>query len=404
MENLSGVILAGGRGSRMGLLCHLRPKPVLPFAGKLRIIDFSLSNCIHSQVSTIAVLVDYQRKYMADYLREWALEDTGAARISVLQPESGSYTGTANSVYQNLAYLNAQTGDRVLVLAGDHVYRMDYRKMLDFHNRVKADVTVGVTQVPVEEAHRFGTVVVDSEGRIQKFEEKLSRPLSSLASMGIYIFNKDVLIKHLVEDAGIEGSPHDFGYAILPAMVKSDRVFAYEYHGYWQDIGTIEAYYQANMELLAARPRFSLDGNWPVRNDKSALPVPGGNEDGNVINSLISPGCDIKGRVENSILSPGVHVAEQAIVRNSVVMAGAFIGYSSIVDACVIDEKVIIGAFCYAGVGAGLTGNRKVTVLGKDVTMPEHSATGHKYGTAPGLGTDAFGTRLVPIDTTLVHF
>jgi glucose-1-phosphate adenylyltransferase len=404
MERVLGMILAGGRGSRMGILCHLRPKPVLPFAGRLRIIDFSLSNCIHSQVSSIAVLVDYQRSYMADYLGEWAVADAGSARIAVLQPESGPYTGTADAVYRNLAYLNAQAVDRVLVLAGDHVYRMDYRKMLDFHNRVKADATVGVIQVSVEEAHRFGTVVVDSGGRIQEFEEKSSRPLSSLASMGIYIFNKDVLVKHLVEDAGIEDSPHDFGYTILPGMVKRDRVFAYEYHGYWQDIGTIESYYQANMELLVARPRFGLDGNWPVLSDNSALPVPEGSEDGKVMNSLISPGCIIKGRVVNSILSPGVHVAEQAIVRNSVVMANTFVGYHSVVDSCVLDMGVQIGKFCYIGFGSSLLpGDCEITVLGKDVVVPSHTAIGRRCRVVPGLGPAAFGAHLVPSGTTLVH-
>ena len=180
------------------------------------------------------------------------MANAGSARISVLPPESGSYAGTADAVYQNLAYLNGQAGNKVLILAGDHVYRMDYRKMLAFHEKVKADATVGVIRVPVEEAHRFGTVIVNGEGRIQEFVEKSSRPLSTLASMGIYVFNKDILVKRLAEDASIKDSPHDFGYAVLPDMVKRDRVFAYEFNGYWQDIGTVEAYYQANMELLVA--------------------------------------------------------------------------------------------------------------------------------------------------------
>lgn len=246
------MILAGGQGKRMDLLCRLRPKPALPFAGKLHVIDFTLSNCVHSQIKRIGVLVDYQRNYMGDYLKEWAAANAGSAVISVLPPEMDSYAGTADAVYRKIAYIDSPPCDRVLVLAGDHVYRMDYRKMLSFHDEVEADATVGVMQVPIEEANRFGTVVIDKESKIQEFIEKSSRPLSTLASMGIYIFDKGVLIERLVEDSGIQNSLHDFGYSILPSMVKRDRVFAYKFKGYWQDIGTVEAYYRANMELQVA--------------------------------------------------------------------------------------------------------------------------------------------------------
>ena len=245
----AALILAGGRGSRMDLFCHLRPKPILPFAGRLHVIDFTLSNCIHSSFVNIAAVVDYQRAYMSEYLQEWAAVNAGSARVSILQPSDGSYGGTADAVYQNLSWLKDEAGDRILVLAGDHVYKMDYRKMLAFHDHVRADATIGVIRIPVDEAHRFGTVAIDSENRVRGFVEKSRAPLSSLASMGIYVFNKDVLCKRLSEDAGKKDSPHDFGYAILPEMVKYDRVFAYEFSGYWQDIGTIDAYYHANMEL-----------------------------------------------------------------------------------------------------------------------------------------------------------
>jgi len=397
MERVLGIILAGGRGRRMDLLCYLRPKPALPFAGKLHVIDFSLSNCIHSQVRNVAILVDYQRNYMADYLEEWAAANAGSARISVLSPELGSYAGTADAVYRNLSYLSTQVGDRVLILAGDHVYRMDYREMLAFHEKVKADATVGVMRVPIEEAHRFGTVVIDSESRIQEFVEKSSRPLGTLASMGIYVFNKDVLAKRLVEDAGIQDSLHDFGYSVLPSMVRRDRVFAYEFSGYWQDIGTVEAYYQANMELLTARPRFSLDSNWPVLSDYSALPVPEGSKGSNVVNSLISPGCAIKGRVENSVLSAGVHVGEQATIRNSIVMANTRVGYHSIVDSCILDEGTQIGEFCYIGFGNTLfPGNWDITVLGKGVTVPSHTAIGRNCRILPHVGPADFTANTVP--------
>jgi glucose-1-phosphate adenylyltransferase len=402
MERALAIILAGGRGSRMDLLCYFRPKPVLPFAGKLRVIDFCLSNSIHSQIKSIAVLVDYQRSYMAQYLEEWAAENADSATISVLPPQSGSYSGTADAVYQNLAYLNAEMSDKAVILAGDHVYRMDYRKLLDFHEKVKADTTVGVIRVPIEEAQRFGTVVVNSEGRIQEFVEKSSRPLSSLASMGIYVFNKDILIKRLVEDASIENSPHDFGYSILPGMTKRDRVFAYEFKGYWQDIGTIEAYYHANMELLAARPRFSLDSNWPVLSDYSALPTPKESKDGKIVNSLISPGCIIKGHVANSVLSPGVHVEEQAVIRNSIVMANTFVGYHSVIDSCIIDEGVNIGESCYIGFGKRLfPDDHDIAVIGKDVVVPNHTAVGRKCKILPKAGLHDFAGDLVPPGTII---
>jgi glucose-1-phosphate adenylyltransferase len=396
------MILAGGQGKRMDLLCRLRPKPALPFAGKLHVIDFTLSNCVHSQIKRIGVLVDYQRDYMADYLKEWAAANAGSAVISVLPPEIGSYTGTADAVYRNIAYLDSPTCDRVLILAGDHVYRMDYRQMLSFHERVQADATVGVMRVPIEEANRFGTVVIDKESKIQEFVEKSSRPLSTLASMGIYIFNKDTLTKRLAEDSGIQNSLHDFGHSILPGMVKCDRVFAYEFKGYWQDIGTVEAYYRANMELLVASPRFSLDSNWPVLTDYNALPMPEASLDGKVANSLISPGCVIKGRVENSVLSPGVHVAEQAIIRNSIVMANTHVGYHSVVNTSIIDEAVEIGKLSYVGFGKSLLPeDLAITVIGKDVVIPDHTAIGCKCKILPKAGLGDFAGGVVPSGTII---
>ncbi len=403
-EKEVALILAGGRGKRMDILCYLRPKPALPFAGRFRVIDFSLSNCIHSQIAELACLVDYQRALMAKYLREWNSANGAAADLSILTPAVGSYAGTADAVYQNLDYLEKQDAEVVLILAGDHIYKMDYRKMIAFHHMAKADVTVGVVRVPMEETYRFGTVTMDAEGRIKEFIEKSTSSRSNLASMGIYVFNKDILAKRLVEDAGEPDSPHDFGYAILPRMVALDRVFAYEYGGYWQDIGTMETYYEANMELLVSRPGFSLNSDWPILSESSRLPVCRANKEGNIVNSMISPGCIIEGRVENSVLSPGVHVAEQAIVKNSVVMADSRIGYHSIIDRCVLDERVNVGKFCYVGFGAGFVpGNWEITVLGKDVAVPDGTAIGRKCRVVPGFMPEAFGTRVVPPGTTLIR-
>ncbi len=396
MGRVTAIILAGGRGKRMELLCHLRPKPALPFAGKLRVIDFSLSNCRHSQIEDVAVLVDYQRNYMVDYLREWAISNLQSTDFTVLPPAAGSYTGTAGAVCRNLGYLRSRPGDRVLILAGDHIYRMDYRKMLAFHESVNAEVTVGVARVPIEEAHRFGTACVDGQGKIRGFVEKPLNPTSTLASMGIYVFDKDILIERLVEDDSIPGSLHDFGYSVLPRMVEHNRVFAYEFTGYWQDIGTVEAYYRANMELLVASPRFSLDSSWPVLSDYSALPRPQQSKDGRAVNSLISPGCVIKGRVENSVLSPGVRVEDEAVVKNSVVMANTSVGYHSVVDGCIVDEGVQIGKLCYIGFGRSLLpDDLEITIIGKDVVVPSHIAVGRKCKILPKVGPLDFNGSLI---------
>ena len=403
-KKTTALVLAGGRGRRMDILCELRPKPALPFAGRFRVIDFSTSNCIHSRIENIAVMVDYRRQEMAAYLMNWHKEYGRRAGLTVMAPEGGSYAGTADAVYQNLPYLQKTNADTVLVLAGDHVYKMDYRKMLDFHHKMKADATVGVIQVPVEETHRFGTVETDEEGRIKDFREKSSVARSDIASMGIYVFNRDVLTRRLSEDAAMPGSLHDFGYNILPRMIKTDRVYAYEYRGYWHDIGTVDAYYEANMELLTAHPRFSLDSDWPVLGSDSLPTTERPDRAGSVVNSIVSPGCVIEGRVENSVLSPGVYVAPQSLVRNSVVMADTSVGFHSIIDGCIIDEQVNIGKYCYIGYGAALRpGGESISVLGKNVIVPDRTAIGRSCSVRPGLGPEAFDGRMIPSGTVLEH-
>jgi len=236
---------------------------------------------------------------------------------------------------------------------------------------------------------------LEKAGRVADFREKSSMARSNLASMGVYIFNPDCLARRLREDAGEPGSLHDFGYNILPRMIKTDRVFAYEFKGYWLDIGTVRAYYDANMELLAPRPRFSLNSGWPILGESRALPAERARQESTIVNSIISPGCSIKGRVENSVLSPGVSVAPQAVVKDSIVMANTAIGYHSIVTGCILDEKVNIGNFCYVGFGAGLLPrNEEITVLGNNVTVPDRTAIGRECRVRPGLG------RLVQVRIT----
>ncbi|MBI4284635.1 MAG: NTP transferase domain-containing protein [Chloroflexi bacterium] len=396
MERVLAMILAGGRGTRMEILCQGRPKPALPFAGKFRVIDFSLSNCYHSQIDNIAVLTDYQRSNIANYLRRWHLVNNSPKNFHILEPKNSSYKGTADAVYENLDYLERHGTDSLLVLAGDHVYKMDYRKMLTFHRRVKADVTVGVVSVPITQAHRFGCLSVGPEKRIVDFVEKPRLPQSNLVSMGIYLFSRDVLAKRLIADAPQPNSPHDFGYAILPRMVREDRVFAYEFKDYWQDIGTPESYYKANMDLARETPAFSLDGSWPVLTEDNSWLPSRKSAHAIVKNSIVSPGCVIKGHVENSVLSPGVCIEEEAIVKNSVLMSNVFVGYHSVVNSCVLDEGVNIGKFCFLGFGASPVPNGDVSVLGRSVAIPPHTAIGCKSKVLPNVTCADFTSRTVP--------
>jgi glucose-1-phosphate adenylyltransferase len=373
MGKTVALIMAGGQGKRMDVLCHVRPKPALPFAGKFNVIDFTLSNCIYSDINDVAALTDYHRSYMARYLGEWALSND-MRTLEILEPKTGSYKGTADAVFQNLPHLNKLNAQNVLILAGDHVYKMDYREMIAFHERTKADATVGVVRVPIEEAHRFGTVSLGDGGEILEFVEKARNPRSNVASMGIYIFDADILAQRLAEDAVRPNSLHDFGYAILPGMVGRDKVNAYEFTDYWRDIGTPQAYYAANMELICTQPRFSLDGTQPALTQRLGLPAPYISDRAVVVNSLVSPGCVIRGYVKNSILSPGVLVDERAEVWNSVVMANVRIGYHSVVDTCIVDEKVNIDELCYIGFGNPLLArDDDITVVGRGVNVPSHT-------------------------------
>ena len=373
MGKTTAVIMAGGRGERMDILCHVRPKPTLPFAGRFSVIDFTLSNCVYSGIDDLAILTDFQRSHMARYLRAWGLSNA-VRTLRVLDPVTGSYKGTADAVFQNLQYLQELNAQNVLILAGDQIYKMDYREMIALHEQTGADVTVGVTRVPIVQAHRFGTVSLGEGGEILGFVEKSGSPLSNLASMGIYVFNIDILAQRLSEDAIQLNSPHDFGHAIIPSMVGRDKVIAYEFTGYWQDIGTPQAYYAANMELVRAEPGFSLNGTRPVLTQRVDLPPPRVSGQAVVVNSLVSPGCLIKGYVKDSILSPGVMVDERAEVWNSLVMSNTFIRYHSVVDTCIIDEEVNIGKQCYIGFGnSHPAGGGDITVVGKGANVRPHT-------------------------------
>ncbi len=374
MDKMIAAILAGGKGTRMDIFCQVRPKPALPFAGKYRFIDFCLSNCLHSKILDVTVFVDYQREQLADYVSLWKNTNSKNTNIAILEPDNnGVYTGTANAIYQKIDYLRKQSADKILIMPSDHAYKMDYRKMLAFHEKSKADVTVGVIPVPIEEAHRFGTLTLGNNGFVTEYVEKPDVPRSNLVSMGIYIFNKDVLIRRLIQDAAEQSSLHDFGYSIIPGMIGQEMVYAYKFDNFWRDIGTIDAYYDTSIQLTGSKPPFSLTGNWPILTCGTNEPVKQFARS-NVRNSIISPGCVIKGTVENSVLSPGVYIEEQAVVRNSIIMANTVIGLHSVVDSCIADEDVNIGNFCYVGFGNDSERISDYTLLGKGSSVSSHTA------------------------------
>jgi len=389
----------------MDLLCRFRPKPALPFAAGYKVIDFSLSNCVYSGIDNIAVLIDYRRLFMANYLRNWHAHNASSTGLTILKPRSGSYKGTADAVYRNLDYLRQCREDRVLILAGDHVYRFDYRKMLAAHEQNRADVTIGIVQVPVEECYRFGTVSLNGSNRVKAFLEKSQNSQSNMASMGIYIFNKDILIKRLIEDAVATGSRHDFGYSIIPKMVQQDRVFAYYFNGYWQDIGTMVSYYKANMELLREAPKFGMNGTAPILTEELNDYPPRIFSGAVVKNSLLGGGCNIKGYVENSVLFPGVTVDERAVIRNSIIMEGSTIGYRSIINRCILDEGVNISHLCYIGFGSSLfIDNDGLTILGKQVEVPPLTAIGQDCKILPNVKARDFPSALIPCGSVITPY
>ena len=405
MDSTICMILAGGLGKRMDILSYERAKPLLCFAGGFRVIDFVLTNCLRSGIKEITALVDYQRFNVTSYLRQWHQANGTGQSFQVLGPKSGSYRGTADAVYQNIEYLEKHKANDVLILAADHIYKMDYRKMLAFHRKVKADATVGVVTVPIEEAYRFGIVKVSTEGRVFEFIEKPKIAKSNLVSMGIYIINKQILLKHLIRDASDPDSPHDFGHAIIPQMINTNNVFAYKFNNYWQDIGTVDAYYQAHMELIKPIPSFSLNTSWSIMTQEltNLLPPRIYRQD-NVKNSLISPGCIIKGTVENSVLSTGVRIEENALVKNSVILAHATIGQHSVVDRCILDEDVSVGEFSYIGyVTNHFAGDTDITILGKGITVPSNTAIGRNCKVLPGVEPNDFLKKAIPSNTILTH-
>ena len=343
------MLLAGGRGSRLKSLTEQIAKPAVTFGGKYRIIDFPLTNCVRSGIDTVGVMTQYQPLLLHNYIGKGQYWDLDMLRggVSILPPHSkpGStawYSGTANAVYQNQDFVETYDPKYLLVLAGDHVYKMNYSAMLEYHKKVRADCTIAVIEVPIKDASRFGIMNTDHDDRILEFEEKPAVPKSSLASMGIYIFSWPTLKDYLHADEANINSSHDFGKDVIPAMLHAGlRMYAYRFVGYWKDVGTEESLWQANMDLLDDL-HLGFE-NWPILSRTAGRPPHYISPSGSIKNTLITEGCEIYGKVVNSVLSVGVVVEEGATVTDSVIMENARICKNAVVNYAILDENTIVG-------------------------------------------------------------
>lgn len=357
-KEMIAMLLAGGQGSRLGVLTAKVAKPAVSFGGKYRIIDFPLSNCINSGIDTVGVLTQYQPLRLNSHIGigiPWDL-DRNVGGVTVLPPYEKSsnsewYTGTANAIYQNLEYMEQYNPDYVLILSGDHIYKMDYKIMLDYHKANNADITIAAMPVPMEEASRFGIVVTDEDNRITEFEEKPAQPKSNLASMGIYIFSWKVLKEALIKLK--DQNECDFGKHVIPYCFENNkRIFAYEYNGYWKDVGTLSSYWEANMELIDIIPVFNLyEEFWKIYTRTDTIPPQYIGENAYIEKSIIGDGTEIYGKVYNSVIGAGVVIEEGTVVRDSIIMNNSVIGKDSIITKSIIAEDVQIGIHVELGAG-----------------------------------------------------
>ena len=381
-KEMIAMLLAGGQGSRLGVLTNQVAKPAVPFGGKYRIIDFPISNCVNSGIDTIGVLTQYRPLELNAYIgngQPWDL-DRLFGGITILPPymkaNAGEwYKGTANAIFQNMEYIQMSNPTYVLIISGDHIYKMNYKMMLDYHIEKGADCTIAVLNVPIEEASRFGVMNTDHDLKIYEFEEKPAQPKSTLASMGVYIFTWDKLKDYLIADEADKTSENDFGKNILPNMLQAgEKMYAYEYKGYWKDVGTVESLWEANMDLLDPNVPIELnDPPWKIYSRNKILPPQYIGMNAKLNNSNISEGCSIDGEVENSIIFPGVTIKQGAVVKNSIIMPGVTIGNDSIVEYTIIAAGTEIGSKvrlgCCEPVDAGK--HPEISVIGENITIAD---------------------------------
>lgn len=416
--NVLTLILAGGQGSRLSILSEKRAKPAVPFAGKYRIIDFPLSNAVNSGLYRVGVLTQYRPHSLMQHIgigEPWDLNRTQPNGVQIWQPyqrrkDQDWYRGTADALYQNRNLIAESGCDRVLVLSGDHIYKQDYNGLLNFHNGKGADLTVNVMNVAPEEVSRFGIMSVGADQRITRFTEKPKQSDSTLASMGIYVFNTRFLLQYLNEDAADPASSHDFGKDIIPKMVANDRVYAYPFSGYWVDVGTISSYWETNLAQLQPNSALNLyDFNWVIHTRSRERPPVKVGPSGESRDSLLSNGCMINGAVINSVLSPGVRVETGAIVRDSVIMNDTVVLAGAVVDHCILDKEIEVGAGAQVGTGSDNTPNELepanintgITIVGKRAIIPAGAVIGRNCRIDSNTTQDDYDQLEIPSGGTI---
>ncbi len=380
MKKCIAMLLAGGQGTRLYALTNKIAKPAVSFGGKYRIIDFPLSNCTNSNIDVVGVLTQYQPLILNSYLgngEPWDLDRVhgGLHSLSPYQAKEGRewYKGTANAIYQNLHFLERFDSEHVLILSGDHIYKMDYAKMLAEHIANDADCTIAAIEVSPEEASRFGILAFNKAKEITSFEEKPAKPKSNFASMGIYIFKKQLLVEQLTRDENTEGSSNDFGKDIIPHMLNNGmRVFAHPFSGYWKDVGTLTSLWEANMDLLGDKPLIDLaDPSFKVYSRNEQLAPSFVAESGVMLNSMMTTGCEVYGRVEHSIIGENVTIGEGAVITNSIIMNNAVIGKNVTIDYGIIDENVVVEDNCT--LGDKQSSKDRMVLVGRDTVVTKGS-------------------------------
>lgn len=411
-KEIVAILLAGGQGSRLGVLTQNIAKPAVLYGGKYRIIDFTLSNCINSGIETVGVLTQYQPLALNDHIgigKPWDLDRMNGGVTSLapyMKTEKGEwYSGTADAVYQNIPYIDSNNAKYVVILSGDHIYKMDYSKMLDYHKNNKADATISVIDVPWDEASRYGIMNADKDSRIFEFEEKPANPKSNLASMGIYIFTWDVLREYLIRDHNQSGSNHDFGKNIIPTMLGDDKLLcAYRFEGYWRDVGTIQAYWESNMNLTERIPDFNLfDPYWKIFTPNPVYPPHFVGDTGKVEKSIIAEGCMIYGTVKRSVIFPGVIINANTVIEDSIVMSDVLIGSNAEVYNSIIGETSVIGNNVKCGVGEYAENafnpkvyNTSTTVIGSNTVIPNNTTLGKNVVIDNFISLHDFETNNIP--------
>ncbi len=411
-KEMIGLLLAGGQGSRLGVLTQTTAKPAVPYGGKFRIIDFPLSNCINSGIDTVGVFTQYQPLELNTHIgigKPWDLDRINGG-VTILSPflkaDMGEwFKGTANAVCQNIHYVDKIGPKYVIILSGDHIYKMDYSKMLDAHKKNGADATISVFEVPLNEASRFGIMNTDENNKIYEFEEKPLEPKSNLASMGVYIFNWDTLREYLIRDDQNPESDNDFGKNIIPMMLEEGRqMYAYEFVGYWKDVGTIQAYWESNMDLIERVPEFNLfERDWKIFTTNPVKPAHYIGPTGTAKKSIVAEGCMVYGTVKNSIIFPGVYIAVGAVIEDSIIMSNSKIGMNAHIVKSILSENVVVGDGVNIGIGEFIVNEDKpaiyncgITVIGEAAQIPNGTSLGQNVMVERSVTAEDFHELNIP--------